>query len=80
MASGGINIENCSDATHEEAFLGMRAVLKRTSLSRAQIYVEMSEKRFPKPYPITAGRKAWLKSDVDNWIAEKISKSSKDAD
>ncbi len=49
------------------------AVADRTGLSRSSIYQRVKEGRFPAP--VTLGDRAvgWLESEIDAWIAERIS-------
>lgn len=49
-------------------------VMARTALSRSGIYDLMAQKRFPNPVKIGGGRiNAWPESEIDDWIAERIS-------
>lgn len=49
-------------------------VMARTALSRSGIYDLMAQKRFPNPAKIGGGRiNAWPESEIDDWIAERIS-------
>jgi len=57
----------------EELATQVRAVVeKRTSLSTSVLYREMSAGRFPRPIRKSPGRVAWLKSDVDAWLAARV--------
>lgn len=57
-----------TDGTGSGTFLPLPEVLRRTSLSRSTLYREIGRGRFPKPYSISVGRVAWLKSDIDAWV------------
>lgn len=67
-------------------FLSMRQVCERTSLSRASIYRKMDEGKFPRFVSLDertpnckgrlTGRIAWLESEVEAWIAERIKQRS----
>lgn len=57
----------------EELATQVRSVVeKRTSLSTSVLYREMSAGRFPRPIRKSPGRVAWLKSDVDRWLADRV--------
>lgn len=55
-----------------ERLLPVKAVIDRTSLSRAFIYEAMKQGAFPKPIRLSPNRIAWPESAVTNWIAAKI--------
>ncbi len=55
-----------------ERFLSLREVLHRTSLSRSQVYRLLGFGTFPKSVPISAGRVAFLESEIDAWIDARI--------
>jgi prophage regulatory protein len=46
-----------------------------TSLSRSSIYRLMALSEFPKPINITSKAVAWVQSDVEAWIDDRISAS-----
>jgi prophage regulatory protein len=46
-----------------------------TTLSRSSIYRLMSLNEFPKPINITVWAVAWIKSDIEDWIAARVSAS-----
>ncbi|MGN5084925.1 helix-turn-helix transcriptional regulator [Aeromonas sp. 31P] len=50
-------------------------VTKATTLSRSTMYQMISDGHFPKPIKLTAGRTAWLESDIAAWINSRISAS-----
>jgi prophage regulatory protein len=52
--------------------LRRREVEARTGLSRSTIYQRIREKSFP--LPISLGNKSvgWIRSEVDDWIAERV--------
>jgi prophage regulatory protein len=53
--------------------LRLRDVQHRVSLGRSTIYRWMDEGKFPRPHPISNHSIRWLESDIDKWIASKIS-------
>jgi prophage regulatory protein len=50
-------------------FLRLPAVIERTGLSKTAIYTAPT---FPKPVKITSQASAWLASEVDAWIEERL--------
>lgn len=47
-------------------------VIARVGLCKASIYNRMNAGEFPRPISIGGGRVAWLESDIDNWITERL--------
>ncbi|MGK8893755.1 AlpA family transcriptional regulator [Burkholderia gladioli] len=58
--------------------LRIKQVLEKTSLSQSTVYALIAEGKFPKSFPLTANRVAWLESDVDDWLAEKAGRLAPD--
>lgn len=48
-------------------FLRLRHVCEKTALSRSTIYEKMTKGTFPKCFPISDGRVAWLESEIEAW-------------
>lgn len=55
-------------APMSEQLLRVPDVCKRIGMSRAWLYKEMSEGRFPKPFRLGMRATAWRESVVDAWI------------
>jgi prophage regulatory protein len=72
--SGQKEITETMDSKPEK-FLRLTEVQKRVPYSRSTIYLKVSRGEFPKPIDLGARAVAWLESDVDEWIASRISKS-----
>ncbi|TMN68086.1 transcriptional regulator [Pseudoalteromonas sp. S1727] len=51
----------------------LKEVIEKTSLGRSTIYELMTDGRFPKQVSLGAKSVAWLESEVDDWIMERIS-------
>lgn len=49
-----------------------KEVQARTGFGASSIYAEMAKGNFPKPIFISERRVAWIESEVDAWIAERI--------
>lgn len=57
-----------------QQFLRLPEVQARTGLSRATIYLRISQGRFPKPIPLGSPYAVgWLESEIETWIAEQVS-------
>ncbi len=59
-----------------ETLLSLRAVLSCTSLSRSTVYRFMALGQFPKPVAL-GSRKAWLASEIQDWIDARIAARAK---
>jgi len=55
-----------------QSLIRLPEVKARTGLSRSCIYEAMSDGRFPRPVKITARASAWVESEVQKWIEERI--------
>ncbi len=52
--------------------LRMRQLTEYCSLSRAYLYQSISEGSFPPGHMISAGIRAWQKSEVDAWLDRRM--------
>lgn len=52
-------------------------VIKRVGLCKASIYNRMNAGQFPRPISIGGGRVAWLESDIDTWITERLAEAGR---
>ncbi|TMO22379.1 AlpA family transcriptional regulator [Pseudoalteromonas sp. S4741] len=50
----------------------LKEVMAKTSLGHSSIYKFISEGTFPKQVSLGAKSVAWVESEVDEWIMEKI--------
>ncbi|EHR41717.1 helix-turn-helix transcriptional regulator [Alishewanella jeotgali] len=58
--------------TTKPRLIARAEVIKRVSLCKASIYKRMKVGEFPKPINIGGRRVAWLESDIENWITERL--------
>jgi prophage regulatory protein len=58
-----------------EKILRLPAVLIRTGLSRSTTYELIGRNQFPKPVSLGVRAVGWLESEVNEWIAKRISLS-----
>lgn len=56
----------------QQNLLRLPQVKARTGLSRSCIYEAITEGRFPRPVKITARASAWVESEIQKWIDERI--------
>lgn len=52
--------------------LKLQQVMEKTSLCSSSIYNLMKEGDFPKNISVMGKRKAWLESDVEEWMLKKL--------
>lgn len=55
-------------------FLPPREAYKRAGLSRVTIWKLEKAGQFPRAVKLTVGRKAYVESEVDAWIADRIAR------
>ena len=55
-----------------QSLLKLKDVIQLTGLSRTTIYNLLAENKFPKRIQITKQRIAFLSTDIDKWISEKV--------
>jgi prophage regulatory protein len=47
-------------------------VLERTGLSRSKVYELIGRHQFPKPVRLGARFTAWVSSEIDAWVCERV--------
>lgn len=55
--------------------LRLPKVMEKTGLKRATIYLHIKQNTFPKQFKIGQRAVAWLESDIDAWIDERVDKT-----
>lgn len=58
-------------------FINRQEVQEATSLSKSNLYKKIKEGTFVKPYNIGGARVAWLESEVQEWIQERINEAGR---
>lgn len=53
-------------------FLNLEQVVTKTTLCKSTIYELMKNGEFPKNFTVSGKRKAWLESDVEDWMMLKV--------
>lgn len=52
--------------------ISIKDVTHKTSLARSTIYKYLQQDAFPRPASLGANKVAWLESEVDEWIKERL--------
>lgn len=55
--------------------LRLPEVKSRVGLSRSSIYLAISREAFPRPLQLGARAVGWLESDIEGWIADRLTHS-----
>lgn len=58
--------------TENNRFIRRKEVQAKTGLGASSIYAMMKQGKFPKAITLSERRVAWIESDVDQWISERI--------
>ncbi len=72
-------LEITGDKTMPESFIRLKKVEDRTGLKKSMVYDLMSKDEFPKSIKIGDRAVAWIESEVDQWIQNKIPESRQSA-
>ncbi|HEV3424573.1 MAG TPA: AlpA family transcriptional regulator [Paraburkholderia sp.] len=56
----------------KQRLIRLREVRMRVGLGRSTLYRSPADGKFPRPVQIGGCRVAWLESDIDAWIAERV--------
>ncbi|MDH3001777.1 AlpA family transcriptional regulator [Pasteurella multocida] len=67
-----------SELNKKERFINLDEVINRTSLKKTAIYSQIQKGLFPRPINLGINRTAWLESEIDHWIANKIQQNRKE--
>ena len=60
-----------------ESILRLPEVKMRTGLPRSTIYLRMSQGTFPLPVSLGTRSVGWVESEIEEWIAVRITQSRK---
>lgn len=58
-----------------DPLLVIKKVQERTTLSRPHIYRLIQAGKFPKAIRVGVNRVAWLESEINDWIAQRVASS-----
>lgn len=59
-------------------FLKLQQVMDKTTLCRSSIYLLIKAGDFPKNVTVMGKRKAWLESEIDDWMMSKMEECNND--
>ncbi|QIC60174.1 AlpA family transcriptional regulator [Acinetobacter schindleri] len=65
-------MQNQNEVQVAARLISRKEVEKLTSLSCSSIYLLMSENKFPRPIQIGSQRVAWVLSEINAWIDDRI--------
>lgn len=77
MTSSSSNLSNTNSNLNQTRLIRRKEVQAKTGYGASSIYAEMAKGHFPKPVMLSERRVAWIESEIDAWIAERI--ASRDA-
>ena len=60
------------DKMNNKRFIRLKEVIERTGYQRSNIYLLMNQGQFPKSVSLGGRAVAWLESEVDTWIQERV--------
>jgi prophage regulatory protein len=60
--------------------LRLKNVMDITGLGRSSIYNYMKDGTFPKQVKITANLAAWVESEIEEWVLERIAERDSELD
>jgi prophage regulatory protein len=55
-----------------DRFVSLAEVVDRVSFSKTHIYRKIAAGTFPRPVPLGPNKVAFLESEVDRWMAERL--------
>ena len=58
--------------SHQMRLIKLKEVIQKTSLGHSSIYKFIAEGKFPKQVSLGAKSVAWLESEVDDWIMDRV--------
>ena len=63
--------------TENQRLIRRKEVQIKTGLGASSIYALMKQGTFPYPIHLSIRRVAWIESEVDSWIEDRIAKNNK---
>ena len=56
----------------KRTLITLKSVVKRTSISKTRIYEAIRRGTFPRPVPVGERRRAWIESEIEDWIDARV--------
>ena len=53
-------------------FIKMKEVMAKTGLAKSTVYKYVADNKFPKSVPLSERSVAWIESEVEEWMFERI--------
>lgn len=72
-----ISMKDLTNTPNSIRLIRRKEVQLRTGLGASSIYALMQKNQFPKPVTLSIRRVAWVESDVEEWILNRISQKQK---
>lgn len=66
-----------TNTPHSIRLIRRKEVQLRTGLGASSIYALMQKNQFPKPVTLSIRRVAWVESDIEEWILNRITQKQK---
>lgn len=60
------------DKCNQDKLIRLPRLIEKIGGSRSWIYQEIAESRFPRPVKIGKRSSAWVESEIDEWIQQRI--------
>lgn len=76
MHMNDLRTNQASGTVRHGKVLRLRGVVAKTGMSRSWTYAAIKEGKFPKSIKLGDAAVGWLESDIDAWIAERLSAST----
>ena len=56
----------------KRTLITLESVIERTTISRSRIYEAIRKGRFPRSVPVGERRRAWIESEIEDWIDARV--------
>ena len=66
-----------TNTPHSIRLIRRKEVQLRTGLGASSIYALMQKNQFPNPVTLSIRRVAWVESDIEEWILNRITQKQK---
>ena len=72
MTTSKTKLANAKNNLNQTRLIRRKEVQDKTGLGASSIYSLMAKGQFPKALNLSERRVAWLESDIDLWVSERI--------